>query len=149
MKLPLFLMITLLGVVLAVHLAMNGRVGAAVDNARMANALFWVIGAVTALVVGFTGWESQALAGLREVNPILFTAGALGALLVFAIAWLIPRAGAGPVFIILLSGQVVGALVLSHFGWLGSPQEPVTLLKVAGAVIMLVGAGLATLTPSS
>ena len=149
MKLPLFLLTALLGVVLALHLAMNGRVGSAMDNARMANALFWVIGAATALVVGFTGWESQALQGLKEVNPILFTAGALGALLVFAIAWLIPRAGAGPVFIILLTGQVIGALVLSHFGWLGSPQEPITGLKVVGALVMLAGAAIATLVPTT
>jgi transporter family-2 protein len=31
----------LLGVVLAVHLAMNGRVGGAINNPRVGNALFW------------------------------------------------------------------------------------------------------------
>ena len=149
MKVHLFIMITLLGVVLAVHLAMNGRVGSAMDNVRMANALFWTIGAVTAIVVGITGWEAGALSALKEINPVLLTAGAMGAMLVFAIAWLIPRTGAGAVFIILLTGQVIGALVMSHFGWLGSPREPVTLMKIAGAVVMLAGAAMATLTRSS
>lgn len=146
MRLHLFVGILLLGVVLAVHLAMNGRVGNAMDNARVANALFWTIGAVTAIIVGLTGWEQGVLSHLRDINPLLLTAGAMGAMLVFAIAWMIPRMGAGPVFILLLTGQVVGSLLMSHFGWLGSPQEPISLVQGIGALLMIAGAAVATLT---
>lgn len=146
MKLHLFLGTLALGIILAVHLAMNGRVGAIMDNARVANALFWTIGAVTAIVVGISGWEAGILSNLRDINPLLFTAGALGAILVFIIAWMIPRMGAGPVFILLLSGQVIGSLVMSHFGWLGSPEEPISLVQIIGAALMVAGASVATLT---
>lgn len=44
----------------------------------------------------------------------------------FAIAWLIPQIGAGPVMITLLAAQVLGGMIMSHFGWLGSPVEPIT-----------------------
>jgi bacterial/archaeal transporter family-2 protein len=74
----------------------------------------------------------------------LLTAGVLGASLVFAIAWLIPQAGAGPVMITLLAGQVIGGLVMSHFGWLGSPVQPITLTKLAGVLVMVGGVVLAT-----
>lgn len=146
MRLHLFLGTLLLGIVLAVHLAMNGRVGAVMDNARVANAVFWTIGAVTAIIVGISGWESGVLGHLREINPLLLTAGALGALLVFTIAWMIPRMGAGPVFVLLLSGQVVGSLIMSHFGLLGSPEDPITLVQLIGAALMIAGASIATLT---
>ena len=128
-----------LGVVLTVHLAMNGNVGAVLNNARVGNALFWIIGAITACLIGAAGWRPGALAGLRQVNPILLTAGAMGACLVFAIAWLIPRMGAGPMTMSLLAGQILGGLLLSHFGWLGSPVQPATLMKLAGAGMMLIG----------
>jgi transporter family-2 protein len=75
-----------LGIILALHLAMNGKVGAMMNNARVANAVFWCIGAATAVLIGITGWKSGALAPLREVHPLLLTAGMLGAMLVFAIA---------------------------------------------------------------
>jgi transporter family-2 protein len=81
---------------------------------------------------------------LKDVHPLLLTAGVLGACLVFAIAWLIPQVGAGPVMITLLAGQVIGGLVMSHFGWLGSPVQPVTLAKIAGVLIMIGGVTLAT-----
>jgi transporter family-2 protein len=135
-----------LGIVLAVHLAMNGKVGSVINNARVANALFWCIGALAAVVIGLTGWRAGALAPLRQVHPALLVAGILGASLVFAIAWLIPQVGAGPVMITLLAGQVIGGLLMSHYGWLGSPVQPITLTKVIGVLVMIAGVGLATFT---
>jgi len=44
MKIQLYFLTMLLGVVLAVHLSMNGKVGVALNNARVGNALFWCIG---------------------------------------------------------------------------------------------------------
>ena len=144
MKTPLYFLTMFLGVILAVHLAMNGKVGSVLNNARVGNALFWCIGAVGALAIGLTGWQNGALGPLKQVSPVLLTAGVLGACLVFAIAWLIPQVGAGSVMITLLAGQVLGGLIMSHYGWLGSPVQPVTLTKVAGVVVMIGGVVLAT-----
>lgn len=146
MKIHFYLFTIFLGVVLAVHLAMNGKVGSAINNPRVGNALFWCIGACGALIIGLTGWRSGALLPVKQVSPWLLTAGILGASLVFAIAWLIPRVGVGPVMITLLAGQVIGGLIMSHFGWLGSPEEPVTRMKVLGVLVMVAGAAMATLT---
>jgi transporter family-2 protein len=144
MKIQYYLFTIFLGVILAVHLAMNGKVGSVMNNPRVANGLFWCIGAFTAVLIGLSGWRGGALAPLRQVNPLLLTAGALGACLVFAIAWLIPQIGAGPVMITLLAGQVVGGMVMSHFGWLGSPIQPISLVKAVGVVVMIGGVVLAT-----
>jgi transporter family-2 protein len=144
MKVQLYLLTIFLGVVLAVHLAMNGRVGSVLNNARVGNALFWCIGALAALTIGLTGWQAGALNPLKDVHPVLLTAGVFGACLVFAIAWLIPQVGAGPVMITLLAGQVIGGLILSHFGWLGSPVQPISVAKVLGVLIMIGGVVLAT-----
>jgi transporter family-2 protein len=133
-----------LGVILAVHLAMNGKVGSAIGNPRVANGMFWCIGALTAVIIGATGWRSGALSGVKDVHPVLFTAGMLGACLVFAIAWIIPRVGAQSVFITLIAGQVLGGMLISHFGWLGSPVQRVSLTNLFGAVVMFGGVLLAT-----
>jgi transporter family-2 protein len=148
MKLPLYALTILLGVVLAVHLAMNGKVGSVINNPRVGNALFWCIGALAAVAIGLTGWTSDALKPLSQVNPWLLTAGVLGACLVFAIAWLIPQVGAGPLMLSLLAGQVCGGMLLSHFGWLGSPVRPVSLINVLGAIVMMGGVMMATYSAS-
>jgi transporter family-2 protein len=139
MKTPLLVLSAFLGVVLTVHLAMNGAVGAALNNARVGNALFWCIGAVTAVVIGVSGWQAGALSGLSHVNPIMLTAGAFGASLVFGIAWLIPQIGAGPFTLALLVGQIASGMILSHFGWLGSPKQPLNVVNLIGVAVMIVG----------
>jgi|SRR5579871_6347393 len=144
MKMPLYILTLALGVVLTVHLAMNGKVGSALGNPRVANALFWCIGALGAVIIGLTGYQANVLSPLKHLNPILLTAGLMGACLVFGIAWLIPQIGAGRLMIALLAGQIVGGLVLSHYGWLGSPQEPVTLTRALGALVVLGGAAMVT-----
>src|SRR5437868_14655466 len=111
MKIHLYVFTIMLGVVLAVHLAMNGRVGAVLNNARVGNALFWCIGALGAVAIGLTGWRPGALSGLGAVNPVLLTAGLMGACLVFAISWLIPQVGAGSVMITLLAAQILGGML--------------------------------------
>ena len=144
MKLHLYLLTALLGIVLTVHLGMNAKVGAAMNNPRVANALFWCIGAVTAVIIGLTGWKTGAFAGLKDVSPIMLTAGAIGACLVFGIAWLFPQLGGAPVMLLLLAGQVFAGLLISHFGWLGSPIQPMTAMKVIGALVMFGGVALVT-----
>jgi transporter family-2 protein len=133
-----------LGVVLTVHLAMNGKVGAAIANPRVANAVFWCIGALGACAIGASGWSGGSLDKLSGINPILLTAGAMGATLVFAIAWAIPRVGAFGLMMGLLAGQILCGMVLSRFGWLGSPLQPTTRLNLLGAVLMIVGVVVAT-----
>jgi|SRR4051812_21351766 transporter family-2 protein len=144
MKLPLYLLTGFLGIVLAVHLGMNGKVGGALNNVRVGNALFWCIGAVTAVIIGLTGWQSGVLGPLKTVSPIMLTAGAMGACLVFGIAYLIPQLGGAPVMITLLAGQIIGGLVMSHFGVLGSPLQPITTMQLVGVLVMVGGVVITT-----
>src|SRR3569833_587475 len=144
MKLPFYALTLLIGIVLTVHLAMNGKVGLILNNPRVGNALFWSVGAVAALLIGLSGWESGALGPLRNVSPLLLTAGAIGDCLVFGIAFLIPRIGAGRLTLIMLGGQIVGGLYHSHYGLLGSPREPVSLRSLLVTLVMFAGIVLAT-----
>jgi bacterial/archaeal transporter family-2 protein len=52
--------------------------------------------------------------------------------------------GARGVFITLIAGQVLGGMVLSHFGWLDSPVQKVAPINIIGALIMLGGVFLST-----
>ena len=68
----------------------------------------------------------------------------MGASLVFGIAWIIPQIGAQQMTVMLLTGQILSAMLLSHFGWLGSPVQPVNMMNALGALLMIGGVFLAT-----
>ncbi len=146
MKIHLFALMLLIGVVLALHLTMNAQVGIILKNPKMGNALFWIIGGVTAVIIGLTSWETEVFNRIKDVPIWLLTAGAMGGLLVFGIAWIIPQIGAGPAFILMIAGQIITGMLFSHFGILGSPVEPITLTKVLGALLLLSGVGIVTFT---
>jgi len=145
MKLPLIALMLLIGFVLTLHLAMNAQVGALVKNPRMGNALFWTIGAATAIIIGLTGWDPAFFTKLKEVPFWLLTAGMMGGALVFGIAWAMPQLGAGTAFVLMIAGQVISGMVFSHFGLLGSPVEPISMMKVVGVILLVAGAAIVTL----
>ena len=144
MKLYLVLLMFLIGVVLTLHLAMNAQVGAVVKNARMGNAIFWTIGAITAIIIGLTAWEPEVFTRLKTVPLWLLTAGIMGGALVFGIAWTIPQIGAGPATVLMVSGQILAAMAFSHFGVLGSPVEPISFMKIVGALLLIGGVSIIT-----
>ena len=144
MKIYLFAIMLLIGVVLTLHLTMNAQVGVILKNPKMGNAIFWTIGGITAIMIGFSSWDSEAFLRLKEVPLWLLTAGIMGAALVFGIAWTIPQIGAGPAFVLLIAGQVITGMVFSHFGLLGSPVEPLSLMKILGVLLLIGGVSIVT-----
>ncbi len=134
-----------LGLGIALHFAMNAATGVATGNLRMGNALFWCIGAVTAVCIGLSGYRAEFWAASRTVPIWLWLAGAMGACLVFGVVFLIPRLGAGTTNVVLLCGQVLGGLLIAHYGFLGSPVERINIVRLVGAVLLMLGASLAVL----
>ena len=131
-----------IGVILTLHLSMNAQVGAIIKNPKIGNALFWTIGAFTAILIALTSLETEAFSRLKEVPAWLLLAGVIGAILVFGIAWTIPQIGAASAFVLMIAGQVIAGVVLSHFGLLGSPIEKISILKIMGILLLLSGVSL-------
>ncbi|HZG25690.1 MAG TPA: DMT family transporter [Chitinophagaceae bacterium] len=145
MKIHLFILMLFIGVVLTLHLTMNAQVGVILRNSKMGNAIFWTIGAITAIIIGLTAWDPEVFDRAKQVPVWLFTAGAMGAALVFGIAWTIPQIGAGSAVVLMLAGQILTGMIISHFGAFGSPVEPVSLVKMLGALLLIAGVGIVTL----
>jgi len=38
-----------------------------------------------------------------------------------------------------LSGQIIIAMMASHFGWLNLPVKPLNLFKIVGAITLIIG----------
>lgn len=134
-----------IGVLLALQLAMNGAAGSVVGNYRMANGLFWCIGAATAFLIAATGYESGFWRRLPSVPWWYWAGGFMGGILLCLVAMLIMRMGAASFTAIVLAGQVCGGLLIAHYGLMGTPVEPLTPMRVSGALIMLLGASMAVL----
>ena len=50
--------------------------------------------------------------------------------------------GVGPLLTAAIAGQLIGAVMLDHYGLIGLARQPLSVEKIAGVVLVLVGAAL-------
>ena len=65
--------------------------------------------------------------------------GFYGAFFVAVAAFAAPRLGVGVLLTAAIAGQLLGAIVLDHFGLLGLARNPITVTRVAGIGLVLLG----------
>lgn len=98
-----------------------------------------LVGSLTATVVlltgvGITTWTVPDLAWFY------FAGGCIGVLVVTANNYAVPRIGAVLSSMLLVAAQLIGSVVLDHYGVLGGVPVPVSPLRVLGIGLLLGGA---------
>ena len=133
------LLAIVIGAVISVYLPMNSSVSRHFGSAITANISFFLVALLTAIAIFVLFGDYSSLLRLKEVPPYLFLTGVVSALMVLGTTFLIPRLGARKVFILLIGGQIVMAMIISHLGILESPKDPITLRKVIGVALLVIG----------
>ncbi|MEX1348993.1 MAG: DMT family transporter [Desulfobacterales bacterium] len=109
-------------------------------SAITANVIFFFFALFTAILIFLIFGQFTTIHHLKEVPSILYITGVISAFVVLGSTILIPHIGARKFFILLIAGQVLMAIVVSHFGLLESPKDPVNMKKMIGAILVLTGA---------
>lgn len=68
-----------------------------------------------------------------------WTGGLFGAMFIGAAIVAVPHLGAATVLAPIVVGQMLGSLAFDHFGLLGVPQHPATLVRLGGAALLVLG----------
>lgn len=79
-------------------------------------------------------------AAVKTLPWYAWLGGAYGAWFVVAAAYGAPRIGVASLVMFFLVGQLAASVVIDHLGLLGVPQKPVSLTRLAGVVLVLIGA---------
>lgn len=130
----------LMGVILSTYLPMNSAASRYLGSSIAASFSFFIVATATSLCILLFSGQYQCLTKLKSVPVYLHIAGIISAFFIVGTTFLVPRIGARTFFILLVSGQILMAIAISHFGLLESPQDPVTIKKLAGAMLVIGGA---------
>ena len=130
----------LMGVTLSIYLPMNSSASKYLGSSIAASATFFVVATMTVLLILILGGYYHSLARIRNVPVYLHIAGIISAFFIIGTTFLIPKIGARTFFILLVSGQILMAIIVSHFGILESPKDPISLKKALGAILVIAGA---------
>jgi bacterial/archaeal transporter family-2 protein len=133
------LLAVIMGAVISIYLPMNSSVARHFGSAITANISFFLGALLTAIVIFALFGDLGSILRLRKVPPYLFLTGVISAFMVLGTTFLIPRLGARKLFILLIGGQIIMAMIIGHFGILESPRDPISLRKLVGAALLVLG----------
>jgi transporter family-2 protein len=133
------------GGLIAVQAAANAALSRSIQGniPFVATTLFLVglVGAAAVLVT--SGQGLPAAAQLGEAPWWSYTGGLIVAFYVFIITFLAPRIGVGNAIALVVTGQILVALAIDHFGLMRSLVFELNWTRAAGALLMIVGVFLA------
>ena len=133
------------GALIPVQAAANAALSRTLhDNVPFAAlTLFVVASAVSIVAVLVTGSSMPPLDELLAAPWWSYVGGVIVAGYVLTITFLAPRLGVGTAIALIVTGQVVAALTIDHFGLMRSLTFALTPSRAIGATMMIAGAFLA------
>jgi bacterial/archaeal transporter family-2 protein len=136
------LLALLAGALMAVQAPTNALLGKASGSPVVAALISFIVGtlALGAIVAATSG--RLFAPELKAVPWYAWLGGFYGAVFVVVAAFGAPKIGVGPLLTAVIGGQLIGAIVLDHYGLLGLTRQPVSLEKIGGVALVLFGAWL-------
>ncbi|MCZ4346353.1 DMT family transporter [Devosia neptuniae] len=130
------------GACIATQAPINAQLGRNLGVPIAAAGVSFVAGAVLLWTLALIYSRSSGIAiNFAAPAPWTFVAGGvLGAIYVFSNIMLTPMIGAAAVMALSVAGQLIGGLALDRIGFMGMAVRELTLGRVTGAILLLVGA---------
>ena len=130
----------LVGAMLAMQVGLNATMNRHMGSPMAAALVNFAVGTALLFVVVLFSRGSLPLLTQAAAAPWwAWGAGLLGALYVAASAGFGPMIGGATFLALLVAGQMIAALLLDHYGWLGFPERPLNAWRAAGACLVVAG----------
>jgi len=141
---PTWLLIpVLVGLAQPVIWQMNVRL-AKVTGEMESAVLLHVVGTVVGLGWMSVGLRQSGFGGTLSAPWWALLGGAIGVTAMAAMNRAIPEIGVGAAIALTVASQLLAAVVFEHFGLMGSDHRPATWTRLAGVLLLAVGAWLVT-----
>ena len=129
------------GAAIAIQATMNAQLGVLLKSSMLGTSIAFLFSCVfTVSAMMLSTKQYPQMAEIKSVPLYLwFSGGALSAFGVGLFYYLIPKMGVGSMMSYALSGQILIAIMASHYGWFDLPVKPINVVKVSGAISLIVG----------
>ena len=130
------------GACIAVQAPINASLGRALQVPIAAAAVSFLAGGVVlwALAFFYSHLTATPINFAAPERWTLIAGGLLGAFYVFSNITLTPMVGAAAVMALSVAGQLLAGLMLDKVGFMGMAVREISLGRVAGALLLVVGA---------
>ncbi|WP_394199643.1 DMT family transporter [Litoreibacter albidus] len=135
----------LTGALISVYLPMISQSAKLLNSVWLANVPFFGIAFVASVFIAvLSGSKTADFAKISTLPLWLLSAGIMSAAMVLGSSYLVPRIGISAFFVLVVSGQILAGIVFSQFGLFNAPVSHLSLSKIAGSILAILGAYLVT-----
>lgn len=130
----------LVGAGISVQAGVNAQLRLATGNAILTALISFTVG--TTILFGcylLTAKTALPFSAITSINWWKFMGGVMGTLYITGVIILAPRIGAANTIGFTIAGQMIFAVVLDHFGLIGFPVRPISLVRAAGVLMIILG----------
>ncbi len=128
------------GAFLPLQVGVNSKLADAVDSPLISAFLSFCVGTLALLsYILITGVPIANAANAKNASPISWIGGLLGAFYVAVSIILLPKLGVATTVTLIIAGQMLMSLVMDHYGLLGVPVKEISLARIGGAVLVILG----------
>lgn len=133
------LLAVLVGAGLTVQVGMNATVRQVIDSPLVATIVNFSVGLAALALLALATGARMTPGSAAMVPGWAWLGGLLGAGYVVVTIVVGPRLGAAALVALTLSGQMLAALVVDHYGAIGFPQSPITASRLLGTALLVAG----------
>ena len=128
------------GVSLVVQQALNANLRYALNSAAWSGFMSYLVGVICMAAFALALRDPIPSASVAARIPWwAWSGGLFGAIFIALAIFLIPKLGATTFIALLVAGQMLCSLAFDHFGLLGIPVHPASLVRLAGAAFLSLG----------
>ncbi len=140
MQYAVMILTALVGASLAVQIGLNATMSRHAGSPLAAALINFAVGTLVLLLLMLLGRGSlPALAQAGGAPWWAWSAGVLGACFIAASTAFGPQIGGATFLAILVSGQMIAALAIDHYGVLDFPVRPLDGWRLAGVLLVVAG----------
>ena len=129
-----------LGMALSSQGAINGRLAGHLGGAVPAAVVSFLVGLSTLILITVLFRQPvPSVGGIQAAPWWALIGGIFGAGVVTGAALFVPQIGVANWVAAIIAGQLVGAMVVDHYGWLGVQVRPVDVQRLAATLCLAAG----------
>lgn len=133
------LLVFIAGGMVALQAPTNAMLAKAGGSAVLAALISFAVGTAALLAVWLMSGPRPGAAAFAGLHWYAWIGGLYGAVFVAVAAYAAPKIGVASLITIGIAGQIAMALLLDHIGAMGLPREQISVGRVLGALLVLVG----------
>ena len=128
------------GISVVVQQALNANLRSALNSAAWSGFVSYLVGVICMALLALALRDPMPSASVAARIPWwAWSGGLFGAIFIALAIFLIPQLGAATFIALLVAGQMLCSLAIDHFGLLGVPVHPASLVRLAGAAFLVLG----------